>query len=640
MDGGINMTVRRKWKSRLSGAADRKAFILHTLLFLAVLVLCAFYFRLTVSPMASYDISPGNVPERWHFSSSDGTEIMPEDNRLPIDGENGVVVCETQINDNVSEKSLLVVNATSSDCVFYVDGQLLFSPSGRYEGGQFSAAAYERSGASGQFVMNIPSGETPTLTMIVQFQGTENRLSRLPRLTLYPEVINYLSQYVGPAAGEALPAGICFMAFLFVMGLFLIGLWKGKKDYGLILIAICLLAKAVRYTASYALNAVVAFQSPTIIWFCTAFPQVAVCWILWYRLTRKRKMWILPILGLETGAVVFFLIAGFHNLNWTVQMNAMTIWILPAGMLAVLIAMIWDAVAGNRWFRRFFLHLACAAPVVMAGWAFSLLTGGSFHHSLQTAFSQIFDPNHSFFQLSDLLCSLFLILCFLQAALDLIGVMAQQDAEMQALSLREKYAVENLEIMKQSREETRRQQHELRHHMLALEEMLSQNRSDRAMDYVRSLQEKITSMPTGKYSDNLVMNAVAGHYLNQAKAEGIRVETGIRAEKILPLKDADLCVLLTNILENALEACHKVPEQQDRFIRLKIEADREHLFLTCDNSTDASTVLSQDDQIHSSKNDPQQHGYGIPAIRHIVDEYCGILKISSKDGCFTVEVSV
>ena len=548
------MKYRRAWGKLLDGIKSRIPFALGVALFLAVFVIYIFYIRLTVSPMTKYDLSPAAAPTRWRFSLEDGTPLTPTEGSLPLTDENAVVICETEIAEDVADSPLLVVNAVSSDCVFFLDGQAVYSPSGRYENGRFSSAAYMRSGASGQFVLH-PKEEPAHLVMIVQFQGNEKRLSRMPKLTLYSEVIHYLSQYTAPVAKDALSAGIYFTVSLIVMGLFFIGFLKGKKDYGLILIAFCSLSMTITYTASYSLNVAVVTQSPATTWFCTAVPLVAMSWMLWYRLRRKARLWVLPVLGLGTAATLFLLIAGFDNLSWVHQMNGMTARVLPALLLLLLVSAAWDAWRGNPWLRRFYRYAALAIPVVGLAGLFSFLTGGEFLGTIRHALTRVADADHYFLSISTLVCKLLLILCFVQAVWELIESLARQDAKMQALALREKYAVDNMEIMRQSQEETRRQRHELRHHMLALEQMLSQDQRDRAVEYVRSLRESTAALPSSFYCDNLVINAIAGYYLNTAKAEGIQVDTDIKTGAVLPLKDEDLCVLLTNILENALEAC-------------------------------------------------------------------------------------
>lgn len=633
------MESKRMRSNPLVGIKSRIPFFVGILLFLVVLMICVSYIRLTVTPMEKTDLSPSSMPERWRISLEDGTVLTPEDGRLPLMGENTVVKCETEITEEVSEAPLVVVNAVSSDCVFFLEDKLVYSPSGRFVDGQFSSAAYARSGASGQFVLHSQE-EVLHLTMIVQFQGGENRLSRMPKLTLYSDSVYYLSQTAGPVAEDALPAGVYFTIALMIVGLFFIGFWKGEKDFGLILIALCSLSIAITYTSSFSLNAAVIIQSPTVTWFCTAFPMAAMGWMLWYRLRKKARLCALPLLALGTAATLFFLIAGFNNLSWVKQMNTMTSWALPAILLTVMIAAAWDAVCGNGWFRRFFRYAAWAMLAVGLACLFSLLIAGKLHGTIQNAFVRGADADHNFLPLCTLLCKLLLILCFIQAVLELISNLARQDAEMQAMALREKYALENMEIMQQSQEETRRQRHELRHHIVALEEMLSQDQNERAADYVRSLRENVSALPTSTYSDNLVINAVAGHYLNMAKAEGVKVDADIKVESSIPMKDEDLCVLLTNILENAVEACRSMKNRSGGFISLKISANQEHLALTCENSTDNVPSIQDNEVIPSSKVDTQNHGYGIPAIRRIVDKYYGMLKIASNDGCFTVRVSL
>lgn len=618
---------------------EQRKLLIFILLFFAVLAVCILYIRRTTVPLECYEIGPASDPARWVFTLDDGTVLQPKDGALPIQSTNTVVICETVITGTVLDKPLLVVNANSSDCVFLLDGKMIYSASGRYSGGAFDSSKYEKTSASGQF--GLPElGDGKRLTMIVQFSGEENRLSRMPKLTLYPEVINYQSQHMGAAARDALPAGVYFTVALFLAGLFLIGLWKRRSDTGLILLAVCALSMAFQRTASYSYGVMRLVQSPTVTWFSTTLPQAAMSWLLWYRLSRRLRRFSLLIPGATTAAIIALLIIGLDNLNWVKQMHVMTAWIIPAAVLIMLLAAAVDAVKGNQMLRRLFRYLAWAIPVAALCWVFSLLTGGSLAQSLKTAFSSITGPNPILYYLCGLLCSLLLILCFIQAILELISNLARQDAEMQSMALREQYAVDNMEIMRQSQEETRRQWHEMQHHLTLLQEMLSQEQNDRATEYVQSLLDQVAALPSGYYSDNMVVNAIAGYYLNMAKMEGIRVEADIKAEENMPLKDEELCVLLTNLLENAVEASRSMGEGQDRFLSLRISSNQEHVLIVCENSTDAQTTIAPDGTISTSKSDAENHGYGISSMRRIVEKRFGVLEISCADGRFKATITI
>ena len=635
MKDGKNKIGTHSW------TASRWPLVIGIVLFLVVLTICILYHRTAITPMESYEIDPASDPARWTFTREDGTLLQPADGILPVDGPNAVVICETVLTEptDITDKPLLVVNANSSDCAFLLDGRLVYAASGRYADGAFDSSDYQKATASGQFRMTLTDSALQ-LTMIVQFQGEENRLSRMPKLTLYPETIHYLSQYTGATAGDALPAGIYFTVALFLMGLYLLGLWKQKSDLGLILLAFCSLAMAFQRTASYGYGVMELFRSPTVTWFCTVLPQAAMSWTLWYRLSKKLRLLSLPIPGLSTAAMLALFAVGLSNMDWVEQMQLMTAWILPAAVLIMLIVAAVDAVKGNVFLRRFFRYLAWSIPAVALGWGVSMLTDGKLAQSLKTAFTSLTGANASLYYLCGHLCTLLLILCFIQAVLELISGMARQDAELQATVLRERYAVENLEIMRQSQEETRRQRHEMQHHLALLEGMLSQKQDDRAADYIQSLLAESASLPSDSYSDNMVLNAIAGYYLNAAKSEGVRVETDIRVKTELPLKDEELCILLTNLLENALEACRAMKQEQNRFISLAVFSDGEHLHIDCENSTGVSVPIVVDGTIPSAKSDTKSHGYGLPAMRRIVEKHFGTMNTACVDGRFMVKITL
>ena len=628
------MSVRKIGNVRIR---ENGKLLVSAILFIAVVTACVLYIHRTTVPLARYEIGPAGDTDRWRFTLTDGTPLQPQDGRLPIEGTDAVVVCETELSSDVRELPLIVVTSKSSDCVFFLDGQLLYSPSGRYRDGGFSVDAF--STASGQFGLPV-LGDGRRLTMIVQFQGSENRLSRMPKLTLYPSALSYYSQHTSSAAADALPAGMYFTIALFLMGLFLIGLWKHRSDPGLLLLAFCALSMAFLRTNSYSYGVMALFNSPTITWFSSELPQAAMSWILWYRLSKKPRLISLPVVGLPSAAMLALLLVGLDNLNWVKHMHVMTAWILPAAVLIMLIAAAVDAAMGNAFLRRFFRYFAWSIPVAALTWVISLLTDGKLAQSLKTAFTSLTGANPTLFNLCGRLCTLLLILCFIQAVLELISGMARQDAELQATALRERYAVENLEIMRQSQEETRRQRHEMRHHLVVLDEFLSQGKEARAKDYTKKLLDEIAALPTESYSEHLVVNAVAGHYLNMAKAEGIRTTADVKAGTDLPLEDGELCVLLSNLLENALEACRAMKREQDRFISLSIRSDDAHMHISCENSTGAAPTLGADAAIPSSKPDAKDHGYGIPAIRRIVEKHFGMMNTGFADGRFSVKITI
>lgn len=631
MAGGQRSAVSEKRTGR------KCRITLYAVLLLGVFVLCVWYFRLTSTPIAGYDLSPSKDLSRWHFSLEDGTALEPAEGCLPLTGTDSAVICQTRLTEDLSSQPCFVVTANFADCAIYLNGRLVYAPSGRFEGDGFSAAEYEKSSASGQFIARLKE-DVNTLTMRVQFQEEDNLIKHLPRLTVYYDQIAFRSQPMAATAEAAVPAGMFLALALFLSALFFIGIWKDRQDMGLLLLTFCALSMALTSTASYSVGMAWSFLWASVSSFCSVLPIVAMTWSLWYRLSGRPRAFLLPVIGLVSAVLLYYLIAGFGKSNTlNAQINILQIWVVPGSMLLTLIIAAFDASKGNPWFRRFFRYLACAVPVAALAWGFSALTGGRLAQSITTSVRSIIDY-HSLFRSCELLCILFLIIMFIQAVLDLISGLAQRDAELQALSLREKYAMENMKLMMETQESTRREHHEIRHHVALMAEMLSSGQQERARAYAQSLLERVETLPSGTYSANPIINAIVGRYLNEARRAGITVSADIRDAEKTMLRDEELCILLTNTLENALEACLKMPSEAERFIRFKLRATEDHLAVTCENSTDAMVTIDSKGNISTSKKEPEHHGFGLPVMRQIAQKYGGQFTVACTEGVFSLKV--
>ena len=114
----------------------------------------------------------------------------------------------------------------------------------------------------------------------------------------------------------------------------------------------------------------------------------------------------------------------------------------------------------------------------------------------------------------------------------------------------------------------------------------------------------------------------------------------IRAGQKLPVRDEDLCILLTNLLENALEACREMEPERERSLLLRISTNEDHIMIDCENSTDKEIKILPDGTIPTSKSDSVDHGYGISSVRRIVEKYCGEFEISCENGRFRAVITI
>jgi sensor histidine kinase YesM len=105
------------------------------------------------------------------------------------------------------------------------------------------------------------------------------------------------------------------------------------------------------------------------------------------------------------------------------------------------------------------------------------------------------------------------------------------------------------------------------------------------------------------------------------------------------LAPTDLCVLLGNSVDNAIEACDELPNGMERKITVECNCSSGFLFLTVRNPI-AKPVSICDNRVHTTKKDRALHGFGISSMHKVAKKYDGTLKLDADEGFFTVSIDL
>ena len=108
----------------------------------------------------------------------------------------------------------------------------------------------------------------------------------------------------------------------------------------------------------------------------------------------------------------------------------------------------------------------------------------------------------------------------------------------------------------------------------------------------------------------------------------------------MKINDSDLCILLFNVLDNALEAAVQVPPPKNREIVFSIRLTQGFLAIDCENTYIGEPRTDGHGNFYSTKDDSSKHGFGLSQIRRTVDKYHGILDISYTDDLFKVQAAL
>lgn len=226
----------------------------------------------------------------------------------------------------------------------------------------------------------------------------------------------------------------------------------------------------------------------------------------------------------------------------------------------------------------------------------------------------------------------------LQTIVQFISRRIEEWKDQSRLLERSRYARENYEMIMQVDEDSRRRKHEMKHHMQTIYSLLNAQEVEKAGEYIEKMIQETDQLAEMTYSENIVVNSIVGIRLNQAKGKGIAVQSHIHVPARLEIDDVDLSSLLSNMLENAIEACMRMENQAGAYIHLEIRKKQRFLFIECENSVDREEILKPDRA--TVKDDPKKHGFGLRAMNAVAEKYSSIIQIERDPDRFTVRTNL
>lgn len=177
--------------------------------------------------------------------------------------------------------------------------------------------------------------------------------------------------------------------------------------------------------------------------------------------------------------------------------------------------------------------------------------------------------------------------------------------------------------------------HDYHNHIQTMKAYRSLGQNEKIDDYLNSLETDLTNVDTLIKSGNVMVDAILNSKLSLAKSKNISVNAKAVIPKNISIAEIDLCVIIGNLLDNAIEACCCIDDKTKRFIRVYMDLKRNDLYISVTNST-VGQVHKQGGRYVSGKG--ESHGFGLVRIDKIVDKYSGYIKSRSEDGAFTSEV--
>ena len=184
--------------------------------------------------------------------------------------------------------------------------------------------------------------------------------------------------------------------------------------------------------------------------------------------------------------------------------------------------------------------------------------------------------------------------------------------------------------------QTRGWRHDLKTHIQTMKAHLALGEYQRLEEHLNELDCDLESVDNIVKTGNLAIDALLNSKLSLARAKGIQVEAKATVPGVLAVSEVDLGIIIGNMMDNAMEACLRIGEEKDRFLRVYVDVLKDQLYIYVMNSMDGKPKRAG--RVYLTGKGGREHGFGLVRMDRVVEKYHGFLDRQNEEGVFVTEV--
>ena len=179
--------------------------------------------------------------------------------------------------------------------------------------------------------------------------------------------------------------------------------------------------------------------------------------------------------------------------------------------------------------------------------------------------------------------------------------------------------------------------HDYRNHIQTMKVLASNEDMEAIKAYLEELDNDLSTVDTVVKTGNAMADAILNSKISLAKAKGIEVKVDAHIPVKLKMSELDLCVIIGNLFDNAIEASMPLSKEQ-RIIRVYMDMKNTQLYISFTNFTATKKMQKVGNKFFTTKG--EGHGFGLVRIDNIIERLDGYLSRNSEDGAFTTEILI
>ena len=176
--------------------------------------------------------------------------------------------------------------------------------------------------------------------------------------------------------------------------------------------------------------------------------------------------------------------------------------------------------------------------------------------------------------------------------------------------------------------------HDYHNHIQAMLALTDKPQQLRA--YLLKLNSDLTTVDTVIKTGNVMVDAILNSKLYLIQSRQINLHAKAVVPSDLRISEIDLCTVIGNLLDNAMEACLKQERDSERFVRVYIGILKKQLYISVQNSS--GQQIKKSGKTYISTKNSESHGFGLKRIDRIVAKYDGYINRQNEEGIFATEV--
>lgn len=210
-----------------------------------------------------------------------------------------------------------------------------------------------------------------------------------------------------------------------------------------------------------------------------------------------------------------------------------------------------------------------------------------------------------------------------------------------------KYRIENERIKRQLLEEkyqslneiygrNAKLYHDLNNHLNLLWQLLDEGKIEEAKTYISDISEPIRHMQKVTWTGEDMIDVVLNSKIEIMQEKSIDYQMNVEFPQNTGISETDICTILSNLLDNAIEAVEKLPRQEIP-VKITMRSIKKILFIQIENPC-IETEVPENRLPETSKTEKEKHGWGLWNVSDIADKYQGTFQVESENGIFKAVV--